>query len=350
MTLLMVQNVAILIMNISKYFESVLFYSHSLEKYSFSHSLMLLICQLIILVPLFFYEKKIYTTALSTKHNQTIWRYLWIIPGTFYLLWQYFLFLHRDIPSLNFSYRTIMAVMLALLNAGSFVIYHITASLLLEKERSETYAVQNRTMRFQYENIQERIAEAKKNRHDIRHHLVLIDRYLQDEKYDACKEYLEKYRSSLPFEESLTYCEHYATNALLTYLVQRGKEYGITSEINVLFPKELPYPEEDLTVVFANLLENALHASQEYPETYPDHKTIVKIQGIYEAGLLAFTVENPTVRLAKQNINGIFQSSKHEGSGIGISSVKSIAEKYQSSLKIIQTKGIFTANVILHAE
>ncbi|MGN0619533.1 MAG: GHKL domain-containing protein [Ruminiclostridium sp.] len=47
------------------------------------------------------------------------------------------------------------------------------------------------------------------------------------------------------------------------------------------------------------------------------------------------------------NENGIFLSSKHEGNGIGITSVDNIVKRYGGNCSFIPDNGIFTVSVII---
>ncbi len=199
----------------------------------------------------------------------------------------------------------------------------------------------------QYASMTTRIAEAKKVRHDMRHHFVMINQYLQDGNYDEASNYIDQYYQSLPFEESLTYCEHYATNALLTYYSQLAKNEGIKTKIQVNFPAELPVGVEDLTVIIGNLFENAVHACTSGLREDDHFQANIEVKGNFDGNMLMFTITNTSLHEARTDNSGRYISSKHEGHGIGICSVQEIAEKYAGNLRIEQTNGMFKANVML---
>ena len=51
---------------------------------------------------------------------------------------------------------------------------------------------------MQYESLQERINEARRAKHDVRHHITLMQEYLANGNYDALGDCLSRYRRCLP--------------------------------------------------------------------------------------------------------------------------------------------------------
>ncbi len=200
----------------------------------------------------------------------------------------------------------------------------------------------------QYSSMTARISEAKKSRHDQRHHFIIMKQYLKDGKYDEVENYIDQYYNSLPFEESLTYCDHYATNALLTYYAQIAKEEDILFDVKISYPKELPYETNDLTVIFGNLIENAVHANLDGLRESETFKPWINIKGSFSGNALIFTIENASLHEAKTNEHNVYVSSKHEGAGIGIQSVQTMVDHYNGMFTIEQTNNAFNAKIIIY--
>ena len=101
-----------------------------------------------------------------------------------------------------------------------------------------------------------------------------------------------------------------------------------------------------MCLVLSNLLENALEASLKakssnrriHAEVYLHHKHLLLIQ-----------VEN-TFEGKIQEKNHIFQSSKRPGNGVGIQSVRHIAEKNGGDSSFTYENGVFTAKIMLRIQ
>ncbi len=199
----------------------------------------------------------------------------------------------------------------------------------------------------QYSSMTARIAEAKKSRHDQRHHVILLKQLISEGKYQEAEAYMDEVYQAIPFEESLSYCEHYATNALLTYYSQLAKNEHIPFDVQVSFPEKLPFQTNDLTVIFGNLIENAFQACVNDQQEKHGYRPWIRISGRYNGQNLLFQVENASLHKAEVNDQNHYISSKHEGTGIGIQSVQSIVEDHQGVFTIEQKDGLFSARVLL---
>ena len=85
-TLLMLSNIANFLVISSKCLEGLLFGTMAQELYRWTHSLCMVIVDLIVLIPLYFYFKKRFSPTMRRHTVETAWRYLWLIPCTFYLV------------------------------------------------------------------------------------------------------------------------------------------------------------------------------------------------------------------------------------------------------------------------
>ncbi len=227
------------------------------------------------------------------------------------------------------------------------IFYETLRSTMVEELQNQKqqmeYVYQN-----QYHSLETRIAEARKIRHDLRHHFLMITQFLKDGQIEDAQSYIDQYYKALPFEESLTYCEHYATNALLTYYCQLAKDYHIKVDVHLHMPSEISISTEDLTVVLGNLLENAVHANVEGQMEEPQFDQWIRIAGHYEDSTLTLTIKNPSLHLAELDSTGQYLSTKHEGAGIGVRSVRDVVEKYHGSIKIEQLNHTFSVSLIMY--
>ncbi len=227
--------------------------------------------------------------------------------------------------------------------------YELLRSVMVEsllEERGRMEAVYQN----QYSHMEGRIAEARKIRHDLRHHFLMIRQFLKDGQVEEVEEYIDRYYNALPFEEALVYCEHYATNALLTYYVAFAKEKGIPSEVALSMPKEIGIRTEDLTVVLGNLLENAVQANLAGLSEQDDFVPWIRLKGNYDGDALIISIENASHKVAVRSSDGRFVSSKHAGVGIGVHSVQEMVEKYNGVFQVEQPEGSFQTKLIMYAK
>ena len=341
--LLVLFNVGNLVAVFGKFLESGIFGEIALQPYRWSLSVCMVMLHLLITVPVAFYIHKYFNS--KTPIQARCWNYLWIIPATFYLTWFYHLYgtgqeaevVAMDLHNLLF---------LLVINIGAFAIYHIAILLLFEQRKAGQLAQENYFLamhKLQYDNLKTRIGEVRQAKHDLRHHALLLREYLHNGKLQEMEAYLDKYLTSLPDTQSLVYCQHYATNALLGYFARQASESNIPIDIFVQLPETISLPETELSVVFGNLLENALDACRELPA---EEKKII-VRGKNSMGAVYFEVSNTYSGALRKSKTGEYLTTKAHGQGLGLRSVSHIVQSHGGMIELEADSGIFKASVLL---
>ena len=109
------------------------------------------------------------------------------------------------------------------------------------------------------------------------------------------------------------------------------------------YPKDCPVSGADITVLLGNLLENAVEACKRDRGKEKFIKLRVKQRG--QSMLLILMDNTCTAPVAFED--GTPLSSKREGFGIGVSSVREIAGRYSGAVQLKQEDGVFRASVRL---
>lgn len=343
-TLLMISNVANLAVISSKCIEGYLFPELARQSYRWSFSLILFLVEIILCIPVFFYIEKIYTPAVEREPSGMEWHYLWIIPSTFYLMWNYTIYGNANRSSLETAMQPSNVVFLFFINAGAFLIYSVVSKLVLEQQKIMELQARNHqlsTQALQYGNLQDKITEARRAKHDVRHHITLMKKYVDDKDYDALSEYLNNYQKSIP-DEHIFFCENAAVNTILSYFSGQARTFGITYTVSASVPENISISETDLSILFGNLLENAIDACN--AESGENKKIIVRANT--DDHSLCVTIDNTFSGSLNINEEGRFISSKHDGLGLGTESIKSIAGKYNGVCQFEANDGMFYASVM----
>ncbi len=344
-TLLMISNLANLAVISSKTIENLFFPDLAVQSYRWSFSLMLAVVEIILAIPLFFYMKKVYTPAVEKEPSGFEWRYLWVIPATFYVMWYYAFYGNASKSSLEIALRPKNTLFLFIINVGAIFIYYVVTRLILEQAKTLLLTERNHELTMQtvqYENLQEKITEVRRAKHDVRHHITLMQEYLNTKNYTALSEYLKQYRMSLPDDTPVQFCANPAANAVLVYFAQQAKEQGITYLVKTEIPEKINIPETDISVLLGNLLENAVDACKS--EQTPDKKIIVRANT--DGGSLCITVDNTFTGTLAHTPDGNLVSTKHKGLGLGTRSVKNIVNQHGGICRFEAKDGMFYASVL----
>ena len=193
-----------------------------------------------------------------------------------------------------------------------------------------------------YENLKAAIEEARQARHDMRHHLNRLSALAESGDLEGIRAYLAKTVSRIP-DLDMQFCENRAADSVIGYYCALSKQAEIPFRAQFDLPQSLPVDEIDVCLVLSNLLENALEASL---RTAPARQQIRVTAYIHAERLLLIEVENTFDGEVREK-GGVFRSSKRKGPGIGIQSVRHIAEKSGGSSTFTYDGGVFTAKVML---
>ena len=343
-TLLMISNIANFAVISAKCLEGLLFPQLALQSYRWSFSLMLLLMEGLLSVPQVLYLKRFYTPAVEKEPSGLEWRYLWLIPATFYVMWYFAFYGSSSYSSLEIALRPKNTLFLFFINVGEILIYYVVTQLILDQDKLLALREQNHLLAMQamqYENLKERITEARRAKHDVRHHIALMQQYVNAEDYAALKEYLRQYGRSLPDDTLSCFCENAAANVVLLFFAQQAKYSGIGYTVEAHIPREISVPDTDISVLLGNLLENALDACKK--DTAANRRIIVHAS--YDGSALCITVDNTYTGALNRTGDGQFISTKHAGEGLGIRSVKSIAAQYHGVCRFEVKDGMFYASV-----
>lgn len=343
-TLLMLSNLANFTVISAKCLEGILFPSLASQDYRWSSALTLLAVEVVIAIPSFLYMQRVFTPAVEKEPSGMEWKYLWLIPATFYIIWFYTFYGNSSDTGLELALRPKTTLFLLIINVGAFLIYYVVSRLISEQEKTLELTERNHLLAMQamqYQNLQGKITEARRAKHDVRHHIALLQEYLNDGRFDALRDYLSTYNESLPDDSLVRFCENDAANAVLLYFAQQAKNSGIDYSVKADIPNGTPVSDTDMSVLLGNLLENAVDACR--AEDIHDKRIVFRAD--LAGNSLCITVDNTYTGTLKYAGNGDLLSTKHRGTGLGTKSVRCIAEQYGGVCRFEVKDGLFCASV-----
>ncbi len=297
--------------------------------YGWTHSIFILAGVIILYIFDYTVTYKVLDPIVNSSTPSAAWNYIWITPLSFYLVW--FIYTYSSESYLyGIPENPIILIMLVFFEIGSMITYFILLQLLhyeSEKSRLEYQEILNQS---QYKNLGKRIDEARKSRHDIRHHFLVLETMAKKGDVQGILEYLDEFSEKHAGDDVLVYCEHFATNALLSYYSQQAGDEGIAFTAKCNIPSEIGISNKDLTIILSNLLENALNACRKIP----DSDKSIKMIGRYQDAGLTLVIKNTSMTEPKKDSTGRYLSTSHSGHGVGIESVQTIVKKYNGVMDL----------------
>lgn len=279
--------------------------------------------------------------------DSPVWKYIWTLPSMFVA--GSFLFgseLKADViwNWRYLAYRTIASVVV-------MISYYILVKIMEQTRQNTVLQEKIRTsqevlemQRQHYQLLTNRIQEARAIRHDFHHHLLAIQAYLDGKQYEQLTDYLSLYTREFSSPSQAPLCRHYLADAVLQHYQSQANEQGCEFRTYVDIPPQLSISDLDLCIVLGNLLENALEGNRRLP---PDEQMLhlhLKRQG----EMLILTLDNRFDGSLHYR-EGTLLSHKRGGAveGIGLQSVRAIAEKYQGVVRVEPNANVFKVSVML---
>ena len=207
---------------------------------------------------------------------------------------------------------------------------------LSEAAMKRAVETQNKLLLAQIETENAQLAADNHARHDRRHHNLIMLEYANNGDLESVKEYLSNLvESDNEVWGEVRYCENMTMNTVLTVYERRAKENGISVKISADGSRDLNVLPQDLVIVIANLVENAINATAKLKKNDKRIEILIK----ESSQRLVIKVENP----CKANL-----SFDESGYGVGIRSVIATTTKYEGMYDFTVEDGIFSAKIILN--
>ena len=275
------------------------------------------------------------------------WKTAWLLPCSATVI---VLLLTGNIRSGVIKNAALMARILMLL--CMFLISHLILLFIrnlqeqiMEQERNKAMENLLKIQRKQSEELQTRIKENRRARHDFRQHRAVIRDLVSRGDLDSLKNYLEEYEQQFPDSSDQLYCGNLALNAVLSYYADQAKQYSIPITLKIELPEKLPIPETDFCVLIGNLLENALEACKAQGSD-PFIRVLIQQN---QMSSITVAVDNSSFYRPVWDGQKLL-SSKHPGNGIGTESVRYIAKRYKGDARFEWKDGVFYASVMLNLQ
>jgi len=203
------------------------------------------------------------------------------------------------------------------------------ASIQRERDMLDT---QFRLAQTEFASLRQLQQNAASYRHDMRHHLALLQGLASKEHIEEIKEYLRTAQSDMDAITPIRFCENETVNLILSAFASKAKQSGILLTVEAKLPDSLPFSDTELCSLLSNALENAIHACENITDS---NERYIKLRVYSKNNKLCIDIRNSyhTEPIFHQG----FPASKEKGHGFGTKSMAHIVEKhggvYQFSVK-----------------
>lgn len=291
---------------------------------------------------------RLYKTVLELNISSSVWRVIWVIPTLAYLV--YYVKIVNDYWKKQVKAGAWDVIFIILWSFVSYILICITLEMLIQtyhgiiaSQQANLIQTNLRMQEEQYKKILENIEKTARLRHDWRHHLLSMNGFLEKGKMEELQLYLKELLPEYVLEGEGMVCQKHVVDVILQHYAAIAGEKEIEMNMKVNIPEMVDILDTDLCIIFGNLVENAIEACINQKEG----EKLVEIKARMKGNQLIITIKNTYQR--KILVSGeTYFSTKHEGAGIGLSSVKNVVEKNQGIIKINFDEKDFNVSILLN--
>lgn len=281
----------------------------------------------------------------SLEDANANWGWLCFLPAMFYSL----TFTLTVWPSNIYSVRT-NSLPLVFVIALIFCTYTILFRSFSQKQHELTLTRANDTLKLYTEHLVRESKRMKKSnadtavmRHDMRHHMRIIDGYLEDGQIDKAQSAIAELGGVLDSLRPKRYCLNSAVNGIITQGSIMCEQAGINLTTKLDVPEFLKIPEFEFATVVSNLFENAIEGARGSRIPYP-WVTI----NIHPAKNRIITEIINSCDVTLTGGSDFPQSTKEgPGHGLGHHSVMAFVSRYNAIFDYSVKDGIFTVRLLI---
>lgn len=303
---------------------------------------------LIVCIPLLWILMvRLYKQVVEFEGNFSFWKYIWVIPALIYMI--FFVKIVGDYWKAHVPTNGVDITFTVLWAVTTYTFFLVTLLMLIQTYRGITAAQQTklissqlRMQEDQYQRMIENVENNARLRHDWRHHLLSIDSFLDNKDMEGLRNYMKALAPEYLAGEDISFCQNPVVNAILMHYYTVASAEGIVVTVKANVRESLNIPDTDLCIVFGNLVENAVEACA----TREKNPRTIEIKADVEGRQLVLAIRN-TYQRAVIFRDKQYYSTKHEGEGMGIASVKRIVEKNKGVMEIHYDEDNFTVQVML---
>ncbi len=211
----------------------------------------------------------------------------------------------------------------------------------MERQSTALLTIQISALKEKVHRIKEVEESIRIQRHDLRHQLQAVTKLLAQGDRDAALDFLDAAQKRLDEQKVIRWCRPPVLDAVFSSYFDQAQKQGISVEVKISLPDDLPVDEGELAIVLANALENAIHANL----ALPGNQREICCKMVGTPGIM-LEISNPCTGSISFDSSGL-PVAQREGHGLGVQSISAFCKKNGAVCQFEQTDGRFRFRLVL---
>ena len=288
----------------------------------------------IIFIPLTYKLLNITVTQFLNFEKNDYFSIIWFIPTSMILVCYFTVYGDETIntlpPFIGRLFLMVSAIIICINLARDYL--RMTEQLETKKQLS--------MQKEYYTELSMQVEKARQTRHDIKHHIASLQHFIDTDDKKGMKLYCDEYSAAVSGDR-IPYTGNSAADGVLYHYSEKAKSKNITFEIKGTI-KSNSIDDTNLCVLLGNALDNAVTAC----ETAEKEKHISVISESDDF-MLSIIIVNSFDGIVKMKENKIMSRKEKDRYGVGLESMKKIAEKCGGTMEISYDESNFKVIFLL---
>lgn len=177
-----------------------------------------------------------------------------------------------------------------------------------------------------------RYEKTKSFRHDIKNHIMVVRKLLQEKKTESALQYVERLEEMTADISFPVSTNNPVLDILLGNKLEIAKENGIEVQCSMIVPYPCEISDTDFCIIFGNALDNAVSASNRICN---GKQKYIHVTGKVQGDFLLIEIENSCI------------CGKTVRDGTGLTNIRTAVEKYHGAMEIRTEGEIFVLSILL---
>lgn len=302
----------------------------------------------IIIVPIYFFLQRYFVPSARDAMAESK-RSLFLFGGlpVIYYIFDYATVIYSDVL---YSGSRVVAQILPTAVGLLYMVY--TIAYRQQLQRQTQMEMVNFLMASQLKQAEAEMSALRQSegrtavyQHDMRHHLNMLNGFLEADKPQQAKEYIKNVQADIESITPRQFCKNETVNLLCSSFEGKAERAGVRLYVDAQLPEALPIEDTELCTMLSNGLENAITAAAEMEEPFK----WVKLYCGIRLNKLLIEIKNPYAYTSAEEftLNDGLPVSTREGHGYGCRSIRSIVRRHGGICEFKGDKGVFLLQIML---
>lgn len=198
--------------------------------------------------------------------------------------------------------------------------------------------------KIHYSQLQTRMEDTRKLRHDFKHHIAAIRHFIDTDNKEGLREYCDTLSTRVLEEIQVPYTGNPAADGVVYRYMQLSRQRNIRFEYNGTITST-GIADVDLCVLLGNALDNALAGCG----TIPDNRRI-RLAARTEGQVLSLMIKNTFNGEVRKQGETILSSKRDNLPGYGLASMEDVCRRYGGQMRTEWDENTFTTLILLPVE